>query len=439
MTAHPIFENATTDAFYNQYLLEKTFDALKGVSHVRGAIDRRSPGVAFLDAIKPDLLERRPLEAKVFRGVAPLFDYAQFSFDNLLGTFNSFAGRFPVVADPARATMLARQNVPIVKTDRLRLNWTSPGAETHFFDTLSETPAARRKAYLKRHVRAFRSICVDGVPGVMTSFFDQVESLYDTSALPVVFSASEGKRVIDCHYDFDPTLIIQTEGTKEWVLYEPVVRHATQTAYIPTVPELKATAAKTVTLTPGDVMILPRGFAHETRALSKSSTHLAIVFKVPSEVEVLNYLLNKRLHRLAQDARLRKIPRHFRDSTLLLSFTKNQKLDAALDLSNVQRVYMYPSVEPPHRGLPHEVSVNDAIRIHRRPFAVVTYSGYTKILFDGKMQVVPGEFAALGSSMVAGSTIKVRDLFATLGKAPLSQKRALLGTLNALGIASHAP
>ncbi|MER7478970.1 cupin domain-containing protein [Streptomyces sp. NPDC126510] len=86
------------------------------------------------------------------------------------------------------------------------------------------------------------------------------------------------------HYDVQDSFIVQVRGTKEWTLHEPVLRRPLSQEVFSrvgsrlggtVVPEGRTPWA-TITLSPGDVLWLPRGWVHSARSSENASLHLTI-------------------------------------------------------------------------------------------------------------------------------------------------------------------
>ncbi|MFF1406362.1 JmjC domain-containing protein [Streptomyces sp. NPDC058294] len=86
------------------------------------------------------------------------------------------------------------------------------------------------------------------------------------------------------HYDVQDSFIVQVRGTKDWTLYEPVLRDPLSSETFDrvrarvggtVVPE-GAAPWREVTLRPGDCLWLPRGWVHSARSTDTDSLHLTI-------------------------------------------------------------------------------------------------------------------------------------------------------------------
>ena len=105
------------------------------------------------------------------------------------------------------------------------------------------------------------------------------------------------KQGFDNHFDFHDVFIVHTQGQKEWVLFEPtraypLHRQANQSKGKPpeTEPCLKCT------LTPGDVLYIPRGYWHYAVAATPS-IHLTVGPESRSASEFMLWWA----HRLMED------------------------------------------------------------------------------------------------------------------------------------------
>lgn len=78
------------------------------------------------------------------------------------------------------------------------------------------------------------------------------------------------------HYDTHDVLILQVNGTKTWQVYDnPLPLPHEEQTYVPSWGE-RARLIAEVTLRPGDVLYLPRGFIHGASANEESSLHLTV-------------------------------------------------------------------------------------------------------------------------------------------------------------------
>jgi lysine-specific demethylase/histidyl-hydroxylase NO66 len=118
-------------------------------------------------------------------------------------------------------------------------------------------------------------------------------------------------RGFDDHYDVHDVFVLQIEGTKRWIIHEPVhvdplrgqpwtdrrsaVAEAAQgEAYIDTVLE------------PGDVLYLPRGWLHAAQAQGKVSIHLTLGIHSWTRHALAEHLAQAALEALCDDPGMRR-------------------------------------------------------------------------------------------------------------------------------------
>lgn len=99
----------------------------------------------------------------------------------------------------------------------------------------------------------------------------------------------------DCHYDTHDVWILQTAGAKEWKVFEPTRKFPLDRDP----SEEKSKYAKptegeylSCTLTPGDVLYIPRGHWHYALS-SEPCIHLTVSHNNRSGIDFLNWLLNE--------------------------------------------------------------------------------------------------------------------------------------------------
>lgn len=95
------------------------------------------------------------------------------------------------------------------------------------------------------------------------------------------------------HYDDHDVLVLQLHGAKRWRLHGEAVKwprkpmvDALPRAFIKAQPE-------DVTLTPGDLLYLPRGFVHEAASQQSSSLHLTLSVQAATWANVIERLIEQ--------------------------------------------------------------------------------------------------------------------------------------------------
>lgn len=93
-----------------------------------------------------------------------------------------------------------------------------------------------------------------------------------------VFCSFRGGRAVATHYDVHEVFAIQTEGEKVWNLYEG--RVVDPVGYPPGMTQTDfnkdcGRLVSTITMRPGDVLYMPRGFYHDTVTPDQPSLHVS--------------------------------------------------------------------------------------------------------------------------------------------------------------------
>jgi hypothetical protein len=93
-----------------------------------------------------------------------------------------------------------------------------------------------------------------------------------------VFCSFKGGRAVATHYDVHEVFAVQTEGEKVWNLYEG--RVIDPVGYPPGLTQTdfdrdRGRLASTITMKPGDVLYMPRGFYHDTVTPDQPSLHVS--------------------------------------------------------------------------------------------------------------------------------------------------------------------
>lgn len=242
----------------------------------------------------------------------------------------------------------------------------------------------------------------------------QVNS-YVTPAANTGFSA---------HYDVHDVFVVQVEGTKRWRLTEPVVaapsrddpwdRHRGEVARAAAgAPYLE------VTLEPGDVLYLPRGWIHAATALGELSIHLTFGVHPWTRESLARDLMTAALARCIDDPQLRASLPIGADATDEVDVVRAALLAALSDLTPGEvtaaqtrrsRAAQRPGPLPPLRQL---AAVDDiaqtmtgdlVLRAHADAHLVSGDEGLTLTSRFGAIEVprVPEAEAAIGVLLDTG-------------------------------------
>ncbi len=118
-------------------------------------------------------------------------------------------------------------------------------------------------------------------------------------------------RGFDDHYDVHDVFVLQIEGSKRWIIHEPV--HPAPLRSQPWTDRRAEVAAEArrepvidTVLQPGDCLYLPRGWLHAAQAQDELSIHLTLGVHVWTRYAVAEQLMQDALDRLRQDPQARQ-------------------------------------------------------------------------------------------------------------------------------------
>lgn len=118
-------------------------------------------------------------------------------------------------------------------------------------------------------------------------------------------------RGFDDHYDVHDVFVLQIEGTKRWIIHEPVhldpLRDQPWTDRRSAVAEAaKGAACIDTVLEPGDALYLPRGWLHAAQAQGAVSIHLTLGIHTWTRYGLAEHLTQTALALLAEDPLMRR-------------------------------------------------------------------------------------------------------------------------------------
>ncbi|MEV5607399.1 cupin domain-containing protein [Streptomyces sp. NPDC052225] len=117
-------------------------------------------------------------------------------------------------------------------------------------------------------------------------------------------------RGFDHHYDVHDVFVVQIEGTKRWIIHEPVhpdpLRDQPWTDHRSDVENAaRGDAHLDTVLAPGDVLYLPRGWLHAAEAQGAVSVHLTLGVHTWTRHALAEHLVRSALASLRDDPRMR--------------------------------------------------------------------------------------------------------------------------------------
>jgi lysine-specific demethylase/histidyl-hydroxylase NO66 len=118
-------------------------------------------------------------------------------------------------------------------------------------------------------------------------------------------------RGFDAHYDVHDVFVLQIEGTKRWIIHEPIhtdpLRDQPWTDRRSSVTEAaKGEAFIDTVLEPGDVLYLPRGWLHAAQAQGEVSIHLTLGIHSWTRYALAEQLAQAALAALCDDPEMRR-------------------------------------------------------------------------------------------------------------------------------------
>lgn len=118
-------------------------------------------------------------------------------------------------------------------------------------------------------------------------------------------------RGFDDHYDVHDVFVLQIEGTKRWIIHEPVhvdpLRDQPWTDRRSDVTEAaKGKAYIDTVLEPGDALYLPRGWLHAAEAQGQVSIHLTLGIHNWTRYALAEHLAQAALAKLCDDPEMRR-------------------------------------------------------------------------------------------------------------------------------------
>ncbi|MCV7420316.1 cupin-like domain-containing protein [Mycobacterium yunnanensis] len=154
------------------------------------------------------------------------------------------------------------------------------------------------------------TIVLQGLHRLWPPMIDFVRAMVDDLGHPVQANAyvtPPQNRGFDAHYDVHDVFVLQTAGTKHWIVHEPV--HPDPLPSQPWTDHRDAIGERVrdepvvdAVLNPGDALYLPRGWIHSARALGATSVHLTIGVSAFTAVDVVRAVVDQ----LAADAEFRR-------------------------------------------------------------------------------------------------------------------------------------
>ncbi|MDB5672272.1 MAG: hypothetical protein JWO25_3231 [Alphaproteobacteria bacterium] len=171
-------------------------------------------------------------------------------------------------------------NLKLIRANR-------PIAPDLYMEEISQQDGALRRASLAK-VETFLAMGASLVANYVQSIAPEVRQVTDMLAERFagvgnanLYCSFEGVQAFNTHYDMHEVFAVHSEGEKVWRIYanrsaEPVENDATAEALQRRALAERGELLLEVTMRPGDLLYIPRGFYHDALASSRESLHLTL-------------------------------------------------------------------------------------------------------------------------------------------------------------------
>ena len=224
------------------------------------------------------------------------------------------------------------------------------------------------------------------------------------------------------HFDVQNVFVLQTHGSKHWKVYEPHIERPTPSQAIDGAVQ-PGSLLHEVTLNPGDLLYLPRGYVHVAHTTDELSAHLSVSMLPTTWVDVFQELLSS----LPNDDRFRTAvqlePRGPADPTeameatfedLIHAFGVGSDLEDALDgLGRRFVATRIPATSGQLKALENTSPVNLQSTLQAHPdiiWRVESNGEHAHLHFHGKSTAVPWSAIQALRSMAAGGPFVVAEI-----------------------------
>lgn len=92
------------------------------------------------------------------------------------------------------------------------------------------------------------------------------------------------------HFDIEPAIIVQLEGSKHWKLYEQLIKYPLHVMNRDIRNDTSLSLVEELTLHPGDILFIPGGVPHSASCANEHSLHLAITVSAFTAADFINFL-----------------------------------------------------------------------------------------------------------------------------------------------------
>lgn len=131
------------------------------------------------------------------------------------------------------------------------------------------------KAYHEGHTLILNGI--QQFHGELAAFCRHLQHLLNHVVVTNLYLSPANSQGLMAHYDTHDVFVLQVEGSKHWRIYNPIQPLPLLGSFQPVIPSTHlGEPLQSITLQPGDLLYIPRGFIHEAETTDTFSLHLTI-------------------------------------------------------------------------------------------------------------------------------------------------------------------
>jgi hypothetical protein len=250
------------------------------------------------------------------------------------------------------------------------------------------------------------------------------------------------------HWDDHDIFVLQVSGTKTWEISQPITDIFPETS-VNCGPSKKVMQ---VTLQPGSLLYVPRGFPHLAKALDQQSLHITIGISGAQKLELLKMMLEQVLNKAEKDPFFNEPLFHVFNRQMKnvksISSQIYKQLDSYLS-SNDVKTLIEMSEHKKNSSYPNYSSVgeDDAVQLDRRSFFqlnsknhIAVYNNRLQshiILLNKRRMSLPRHYSSAFQLLIKRKKINMADL----KKTNLTTKDSIyfLKSLIEFGLISRSP
>ena len=221
-----------------------------------------------------------------------------------------------------------------------------------------------------------------------------------------VYLTPPGERALPIHYDTHDVFVLQTHGSKRWRIYDsPFPLPLPEHPYRARPNSDPGEPLSELTLEPGDIIYIPRGYLHDAASLESTSLHLTVGIKPITWSSVLHETIRWVTERdpvwreslppgFAMNERLRNECETRLGELLASVGNQIERKSAIEDAMNKALLAAYPSLEQHLLDLEDERSLSLVTSLQRRediPWQLTADDEYVHLRFHGKVIRMPAD------------------------------------------------